>query len=76
MKTTLELPDDLMRRIKLRAVHGNRKLKDEITQLLVAGMASAPDPATPRKPPKPVRLRGRARLTILDIESAITAGRA
>jgi hypothetical protein len=27
VKTTVELPDDLMRRIKLRAVHRNRKLK-------------------------------------------------
>ncbi|MBI4204397.1 MAG: hypothetical protein HY527_05165 [Betaproteobacteria bacterium] len=75
MKTTLELPDDLMRRIKLRAVHGNRKLKDEIAQLLMAGMASGPGRAAPRKPPRPARLRGRAPLTIADIETAIAAGR-
>lgn len=74
MKTTLELPDDLMRRIKLRAVHRNRKLKDEIAQLLEAGMAAVP-PVAPRKPPKPVRLRGLRRLTVSDIESAIAAGR-
>jgi hypothetical protein len=75
MKTTLELPDGLMRRIKLRAVHRNRKLKDEIAQLLETGLASAPDPEPPRIPPKPVRLRGRPPLTISDIESAIAAGR-
>lgn len=75
MKTTLELPDELMRRVKLRAVHANRKLKDEIAQLLVAGLANAPDVAAPRKPPKPVRLRAGARLTIVDIEAAIAAGR-
>ncbi len=75
MKTTLELPDGLMRRIKLRAVHRNRKLKDEIAQLLEMGLASAPDPEPPRNPPKPVRLRGRPPLTIADIESAIAAGR-
>lgn len=75
MKTTLELPDDLMRRIKLRAVHRNRKLKDEIALLLEAGMAHAAAPEAPARPPKPVRLRGRKPLTLAEIESAIAAGR-
>lgn len=75
MKTTLELPDEMMRRIKLRAVHRNRKLKDEIAQLLEAGLASAPTPEAPVKPPKPVRLRGLSPVTAADIESAIAAGR-
>lgn len=75
MKTTLELPDGLMHRIKLRAVHRNRKLKDEIAQLLEAGMASAPEAEAPQRPPKPVRLRGHRPLTLSDIESAIAAGR-
>ena len=75
MKTTLELPDGLMRRVKLRAARRNRKLKDEIAQLLEAGMASAPQPEAPRRPPKPVRLRGHRPLTFWDIESAIAAGR-
>jgi hypothetical protein len=75
MKTTLELPDDLLRRIKLRAVHRNRKLKDEIAQLLEAGMASAPAAEAPRRAPKPVRLRGRKPLTVAEIEAAIAAGR-
>ena len=75
MKTTLELPDALMQRIKLRAVHQRRKLKDEIASLLEAGLAQAPaaDDAR-RKPPKPVRLRGRPP-TIEEIEAAINAGR-
>jgi plasmid stability protein len=75
MKTTLELPDDIMHRIKLRAVHRKRKLKDEIALLLEAGLAAAPAPEAPRKLPKPVRLRGQPPLTITDIESAIAAGR-
>jgi hypothetical protein len=75
MKTTLELPDDLLRRIKLRAVHRNRKLKDEIAQLLEAGMASAPAAEAPKRAPKPVRLRGRKPLTVAEIEAAIAAGR-
>lgn len=75
MKTTLELPDELIRRVKLRAVHRNRKLKDEIAQLLEAGLASAPEAEAPRKPPKPVRLRGHRPLTFTDIDSAIASGR-
>jgi plasmid stability protein len=75
MKTTLELPDDLMRRIKLRAVHRNRKLKDEVAQLLEAGMASQPPAEAPAQPPKPVRLRGKKPVTLAEIESAIAAGR-
>lgn len=75
MKTTLELPDDLMRRVKLRAVHRGRKLKEEIAQLLEAGIAQAPEAAAPRRAPKAVRLRGRRPLTARDIEAAIAAGR-
>lgn len=75
VKTTLELPEDLMRRVKLRAVHRNQKLKDAIAELLERGMAAASEPPAAPRPPKPVRLRGRRRLTIDDIEAAIAAGR-
>ncbi len=75
MKTTLDLPDELMRQVKLRAVHRNQKLKDAIAQLLQLGMASAPEGAAPRRAPRPVRLRRRGRVTIDDIEAAIAAGR-
>jgi hypothetical protein len=40
MKTTLELPDDLMKQIKLRAVHEDKKLKDAIAELLRMGLAA------------------------------------
>ena len=75
MKTTLELPDALMQRVKLHAVHRNQKLKDAIAQLLELGMAVTSQPAKPRLPPQPVRLVGRAPLNIRDIESAIASGR-
>ena len=39
MKTTLNLPDDLMRDIKIRAVKENRKLKDAIAELLRLGLS-------------------------------------
>lgn len=41
MKTTMELPDDLMREIKMRAVRAGRKLKDEIAELLQLGLRRA-----------------------------------
>jgi len=40
MKTTLELPDDLIRKIKIRAVNENRKLKDVVADLLRRGLAA------------------------------------
>jgi len=41
MKTTLELPDELMREVKFRAVEENRKLKDMIADLLKKGLAQS-----------------------------------
>jgi plasmid stability protein len=38
MKTTLDLPDDLVRAVKMRAVEENRKLKDVIADLLRRGL--------------------------------------
>jgi len=75
MKTTLELPDDLMRRVKVRAAQRNQKLKDVVAQLLEAGIAAVPEAEPKAGPPKPVRLKGRKPLTIDDIETAIAAGR-
>jgi hypothetical protein len=43
MKTTLDLPDELMRTVKIRAVRENRKLKDMIAELLRRGLAQPPD---------------------------------
>lgn len=74
MKTTLELPDGLMQRVKLRAVHRNQKLKDAIAQLLELGMAASQNAEKSPHAPKPVRLKG-GRLNIGDIEAAIAAGR-
>lgn len=75
MKTTLELPDELMRRVKLRAVHRNQRLKDVITQLLEIGMAASADITKTPRVPKPLRLKGCRPLTIRDIEAAIGDGR-
>lgn len=39
VKTTLDLPDDLMREVKIRAVMENRKLKEAIADLLRRGLS-------------------------------------
>jgi hypothetical protein len=75
MKTTLEIPDQLMRRVKMRAVQRNQKLKDTVATLLEAGIAATPDDVPPARLPKPVRLKTRRLMTIDDIETAIASGR-
>jgi hypothetical protein len=47
MKTTVDLPDDLIREVKLRAVRESRKLKDVIEEVFRRGLAA---PAPPRSP--------------------------
>ena len=73
MKTTLDLPDDLMRQVKIRAVHERKKLKDAIAEFIRKGMAAGE--SRPAKTPKPVKLRGGFTPTTEDIEAAIAWGR-
>ena len=40
MKTTLDLPDDLVKELKLRAVYEGKKLKDAAAELLRKGLAA------------------------------------
>jgi hypothetical protein len=51
MKTTVDLPDKLLRQIKLAAVRNGRKMKDFMADLLRKGLAvSAPPDSVPRRP--------------------------
>ena len=72
MKTTLDLPDELMREVKIRAVHEQKKLKDAIAEFIRKGLAAGAK--RPAKTPKPVKLRG-GRITTKEIEAAIAWGR-
>ena len=74
VKTTIELPDDLLQRVKIRAIHEHKKLKDAIAEYLERGMAA---PRAEKKPwtPKVAKLQGRGPLTTDDIEAAINWGR-
>ena len=52
MKTTLEIPDDLMRAVKTRAVESNQKLKDFIADALRKSLVQSQD-VEPKDPCKP-----------------------
>ncbi len=41
MKTTLELPDELMRRLKIRAASSDRKLKDTVEEVIRRGLEAS-----------------------------------
>lgn len=45
MRTTLDLPDDLLQQVKIRAVKENRRLKDVIADLLLSGLREPGPPA-------------------------------
>lgn len=46
MKTTLDLPDDLMREVKVLAAQSDRKLKDLLAELIRNGMVRNKKTAT------------------------------
>ena len=50
MKTTLELPNDLVREIKLQAVNEGRKLKEVIADLLRRGLGQESEKAALAQP--------------------------
>ena len=63
MKTTLQLPDELVKEIKLRAVNEGKKLKDAVAELLRKGLdAESGVAVTPVKADQ-ATLKRRAELT-------------
>lgn len=56
-KTTLQLPDELMKRVKLRALREGKKLKDTVADLLKTGLAASA-PAS-RSLPRPLTVKDR-----------------
>lgn len=58
MKTTLDLPDDLVRAVKVRAVEENRGLEDTIADLLRRGLD--------QEHGKPATVRRRVKLPLVE----------
>lgn len=56
MKTTLDLPDELLRTVKIRAVQEHRKLKDMVAELIQRGLSAEPAVG---------RVRNRVRLPLI-----------
>ncbi|HEV2292979.1 MAG TPA: hypothetical protein VGR35_03935 [Tepidisphaeraceae bacterium] len=54
MKTTFDLPEELVRQLKLRALRDGRKLKDAAADVLRAGLEASPRPAAPSEKPAQV----------------------
>ncbi len=50
MKTTLDLPDELVREVKLRAVVQGRTVKDLVAELLTQGLGLAARGTAPKPP--------------------------
>lgn len=55
MKTTLELPDDLMRAVKIRAASENRRLKDVVAEAIRRGLEQE----------RPTAIRHRVKLPLI-----------
>ena len=66
MKTTLDLPDDLMREIKVRAAREDRKLKDLVADLLRRGLRDEGE--------KPDRIRHRVKLPLIHSPHRVKPG--
>jgi plasmid stability protein len=75
MKTTMDLPDELMRSIKLRAAHSNRKLREVFVELLQRGLATQGPATAARLVPAPFRFRTGQTMTVEEIDDAIETGR-
>ena len=73
MKTTFDLPDGLLKQVKLRALHDGRKLKDAVAQLLRKGLAAARetehDPGDP-----PIANDTRTGLPVIQCKKAAASG--
>lgn len=63
MKTTLELPDELMRAVKLRAAVTNRKMKDVMADAITSGLAASSDASNPRNKARGKRASARRHAT-------------
>lgn len=76
MRTTVDMPDDLMRRVKGVAAMRGVKLKELFTQLIEIGLVSYDPPVSKNRGPLPVfdTLQDRKSLTLSnsEIEALLT----
>ncbi|HEX3151261.1 MAG TPA: hypothetical protein VHR66_24500 [Gemmataceae bacterium] len=70
MKTTLDLPENLVREIKIRAVNRRQKLKDAVEELLRRGLAAPETDSTSAEPV--VRRDKKTGLPVIECRHAAT----
>lgn len=75
MKTTVDIPDDLMQQVKAYAAESNRKVNDTIADLIKRGIATSSSPTNGFDPGEPYRIKMKDPLILKDIEAAIASGR-
>jgi len=66
MKVTIDLPDQLVKKVKLRAIHDGHKLKDTVEELLLKGL----------KLPEPTPVKSKHRGLGIDSETGLPIFRA
>ena len=72
MKTTLDLPDALVREIKQHALNEGAKLKDAMAALLKRGLRAGKSKSTPRRVKLPlIACKRRAELTPDQVAAAL-----
>jgi hypothetical protein len=65
MKTTLDLPDELIREVKLRAVHQRRTAKDLVAEFLRQGLGLAPLGEAEKRPVSSMVKIGKRGLSVI-----------
>lgn len=75
MKTTLDLPDELIREVKLRAVVQRRTVKDLVAEFLRQGMGMAPIEGAEKRPVSPMVKIGKKGLPVIQCEPNAPATR-
>jgi plasmid stability protein len=71
MKTTLDLPDSLVKQVKLRALRDGRKLKDAVADLLRKGLDVAMD-TSPQAEAPVVTTDDKTGLPLIECKQAAT----
>ena len=75
MKTTVDLPDELVREVKLRAVVQGRAVKDLVADLLRRGLGIEPSGRRKRRSPKSKVVIGPNGLPVVRCDPAAPAAR-
>jgi hypothetical protein len=65
MKTTLDLPDELIQEVKLRAVHQRRTVKDLVAEFLRQGLGLPPLGEAEKRPVSPMVKIGKRGLPVI-----------